>query len=232
MEADHLRENPQTPQQQDSSKQSSHQTKRNNQKSYLQLGSSNNRYTPTCPNKKQNHLHFFFAYPLPFGGSPFEAYPWTSGKSNHHRQCVAKNDTLPTEPRGYLRNKIISKQLAPTDPILGPENFLKTGFAEKGLPSSYKGIVIILQWSSLQCSAGGSRAHAGALVELPQRRNGVAAGKVSCWPALDGQSIARIKYLAGQLWMDNALREYVVVAQLLPEHISKLVQALRIMPKS
>jgi len=29
--------------------------------------------------------------------------------------------------------KSSTKQLAPTDPILGPENLLKTGFAQKGL---------------------------------------------------------------------------------------------------
>ena len=47
---------------------------------------------------------FFCRRPLPFGGSPLEAYPWTSGESNHHRQSVrvAKNDALPTEPRGHL----------------------------------------------------------------------------------------------------------------------------------
>ena len=32
--------------------------------------------------------------------------------------------------------KSSTKLLAPTDPILGPENLLKTGFAQKGLPSS------------------------------------------------------------------------------------------------
>ena len=32
-----------------------------------------------------------------------------------------------------------AKQLAPTDPILGPENLLKTGFAQKGLPSCPSG---------------------------------------------------------------------------------------------
>ena len=31
--------------------------------------------------------------------------------------------------------KSSTKLLAPTDPILGPENLLKTGFAQKGLPS-------------------------------------------------------------------------------------------------
>ena len=50
------------------------------------------------------HRFFLCRRPLPFGGSPLEAYPWTSGESNHHRQsvCVAKNDALPTEPRGHL----------------------------------------------------------------------------------------------------------------------------------
>ena len=34
--------------------------------------------------------------------------------------------------------KSSTKQLVPTDPILGPENLLKTGFAQKGLPSSIR----------------------------------------------------------------------------------------------
>ena len=47
---------------------------------------------------------FFCRRPLPFGGSPLETYPWTSGESNHHRQSVrvAKTNALPTEPRGHL----------------------------------------------------------------------------------------------------------------------------------
>ena len=53
-------------------------------KSYLQLGSSSNRYAPRLPQQE---------------------------------------------------TKSSTKQLAPTDPILGPENLLKTGFAQKGLPS-------------------------------------------------------------------------------------------------
>ena len=53
-------------------------------KSYLQLGSSSNRYAPGLPQQE---------------------------------------------------TKSSTKQLAPTDPILGPENLLKTGFAQKGLPS-------------------------------------------------------------------------------------------------
>ena len=35
--------------------------------------------------------------------------------------------------------KSSTKQLAPMDPILGPENLLKTGFAQKGLPSCPSG---------------------------------------------------------------------------------------------
>ena len=35
--------------------------------------------------------------------------------------------------------KSSTKLLAPTDPILGPENLLKTGFAQKGLPSCPSG---------------------------------------------------------------------------------------------
>ena len=61
-------------------------TRRNEQiKSYLQLGSSSNRYAPRLPQQE---------------------------------------------------TKSSTKQLAPTDPILGPENLLKTGFAQKGLPST------------------------------------------------------------------------------------------------
>ena len=57
-------------------------------KSYLQLGSSSNRYAPRLPQQE---------------------------------------------------TKSSTKQLAPMDPILGPENLLKTGFAQKGLPSSLVG---------------------------------------------------------------------------------------------
>ena len=70
-----------------SSKQSSHQT---NEiiKSYLQLGSSSNRYAPRLPQQE---------------------------------------------------TKSSTKQLPPTGPILSPENILKTGFAQKGLPSCPSG---------------------------------------------------------------------------------------------
>ena len=57
-------------------------------KSYLQLGSSSNRYAPRLPQQE---------------------------------------------------TKSSTKQLPPTGPILGPENILKTGFAQKGLPSTYMG---------------------------------------------------------------------------------------------
>ena len=57
-------------------------------KSYLQLGSSSNRYAPRLPQQE---------------------------------------------------TKSSTKQLAPTDPILGPEKLLKTGFAQKGLPSCPSG---------------------------------------------------------------------------------------------
>ena len=57
-------------------------------KSYLQLGSSSNRYAPRLPQQE---------------------------------------------------TKSSTKQLPPTDPILGPENLLKTGFAQKDLPSCPSG---------------------------------------------------------------------------------------------
>ena len=57
-------------------------------KSYLQLGSSSDRYAPRLPQQE---------------------------------------------------TKSSTKQLAPTDPILGPENLLKIGFAQKGLPSCPSG---------------------------------------------------------------------------------------------
>ena len=68
MEADHLRENPQTPQQQETLQgckrlmrlllAASNQATRRNRiiKSYLQLGSSSNRYAPAWPNTKKTHL--------------------------------------------------------------------------------------------------------------------------------------------------------------------------------
>ena len=59
-------------------------------KSYLQLGSSSNRYAPRLPQQE---------------------------------------------------TKSSTKQLPPTGPILGPENILKTGFAQKGLPSDPKAIL-------------------------------------------------------------------------------------------
>ena len=77
-----------------SSKQSSHQTKRNN-KSYLQLGSSSNRCAPRLPQQE---------------------------------------------------TKSSAKQLPPTDPILGPEDLLKTGFAQKGLLGSCTVHVIASFW--------------------------------------------------------------------------------------
>ena len=42
--------------------------------------------------------------------------------------------------------KSSTKQLAPTDPILGPENLLKTGFAQKGLPSMYRSRLPVHLW--------------------------------------------------------------------------------------
>ena len=41
----------------------------------------------------------------------------------------------PNQKQNHLQNSL----LAPTDPILGPENLLKTGFAQKGLPSCPSG---------------------------------------------------------------------------------------------
>ena len=44
--------------------------------------------------------------------------------SNRYAPRLPQQETKPS-----------TKQLAPTDPILGPEHLLKTGFAQKGLPS-------------------------------------------------------------------------------------------------
>ena len=68
-------------------------------KSYLQLGSSSNRYAPRLPQQE---------------------------------------------------TKSSTKQLPPTDPILGPENLLKTGFAQKGLPSTPTAYP---SWRKLRCTA-------------------------------------------------------------------------------
>ena len=66
-----------------------------------------------------------------------------SGKQSSH-QTQRNNKKLTSSgfkqqpictPLAPTENKSSIKQLAPTDPILGPENLLKTGFAQKGLPS-------------------------------------------------------------------------------------------------
>jgi len=51
-----------------------------------------------------------------------------SKQSSHQTKRNNKKLTL----TGFKQH---TKQLAPTDPILGSENILKTGFAQKGLPS-------------------------------------------------------------------------------------------------
>ena len=46
----------------------------------------------------------------------------------------SSNQYAPRLPQQETKSS--TKQLPPTDPILGPENLLKTGFAQKGLPST------------------------------------------------------------------------------------------------
>ena len=46
----------------------------------------------------------------------------------------SSNQYAPRLPQQETKSS--TKQLPPTDPVLGPENLLKTGFAQKGLPSS------------------------------------------------------------------------------------------------
>ena len=56
--------------------------------------------------------------------------------------------------------KLSTKQLPPTDPILGPENLLKTGFAQKGLPSmSLQSNSLKISWpdTAKYCSLSGAR---------------------------------------------------------------------------
>ena len=64
--------------------------------------------------------------------------------------------------------KSSTKLLAPTDPILGPENLLKTGFAQKGLPSITGGTILWwLQdfcWVPLRPSIGCIWIHTGFTV--------------------------------------------------------------------
>ena len=57
---------------------------------------------------------------------PSTSFNWVQAATDMHPAC-------PT------RNKIIYKTVARTDPILGPEKLLKTGFAQKGLPSCPSG---------------------------------------------------------------------------------------------
>ena len=67
------------------------------------MGRRELRNTKASP-REGEETFFFGRRPLPFGGSPLEAYSRTSGESNHHRQSVrvVENDALPTEPRGHL----------------------------------------------------------------------------------------------------------------------------------
>ena len=54
-----------------------------------------------------------------------------------HKARTSSNGYAPRLPEQGTKSS--TKQLTPTDPILGPENLLKTGFVQKGLPSSLKG---------------------------------------------------------------------------------------------
>jgi len=99
MEADHLRENPQTPQQQET----------------LQAIISG------C----KREMRFLLAA---------------------HNQATRRNEVTTGFKQQPIctrlpqqETKSSTKQLAPTDPILGPENLLKTGFAQKSLPSCPSG---------------------------------------------------------------------------------------------
>ena len=49
----------------------------------------------------------------------------------------SSNRYVPRLPQPETKSS--TKQLPPTDTILGPENLLKTGFAQKGLPSCLSG---------------------------------------------------------------------------------------------
>ena len=88
-------------------------------KSYLQLGSSSNRYAPRLPQQE---------------------------------------------------TKSSTKQLPPTGPILGPENLLKTGFAQKGLPSTARVCAIPMR----PAMSTGETIHV-------------------CWIALVSATVARLK---------------------------------------
>ena len=44
---------------------------------------------PTPDEHTDDDVFFFGRRPLPFGGSPLEAYSRTSGESNHHRQSIS-----------------------------------------------------------------------------------------------------------------------------------------------
>ena len=56
-----------------------------------------------------------------------------SGRHKPQSFIETKSTYAPRLPQQETKSS--TKQLAPTDPILGPEKLLKTGFAQKGLPS-------------------------------------------------------------------------------------------------
>ena len=59
-------------------------------------------------------------------------------KSYTFNWVQAATDMHPRLPQQETKSS--TKQLPPTDPILGPENLLKTGFAQKGPPSCPSGL--------------------------------------------------------------------------------------------
>ena len=97
----------------------------------------------TARNTSSNHLRLQKA----------DAPSFSSKQSSH--QTKRNNKKLPTfnwvqaatdmHPRlPQQETKSSTKQLPPTDPILGPENLLKTGFAQKGPPSSLLLCLVLL----------------------------------------------------------------------------------------
>ena len=74
-----------------------------------------------------------------------DAPSFSSKQSSHqtkrnNKKLLSTGFQQPIAPRlPQQETKSSTKQLAPMDPILGPENLLKTGFAQKGLPSCPSG---------------------------------------------------------------------------------------------
>ena len=86
------------------------------------MGRRELRNTKASP-REGEETFFFGRRPLPFGGSPLEAYSRTSGESNHHRQSEPRGH-LPREGEETAENPLPPPMQCATHPIGHPQGGL------------------------------------------------------------------------------------------------------------